>query len=103
MCLRAAEIRTFPTFDRLYRQADEKGLYLEVRPSGGKAWFFKYRIHGTEKRLALGTWPVAPRSDAVLCGQIEWQPPMKQSVVGCDPILLDKPEITPVPSLRLSE
>lgn len=64
MCLRAAEIRAFPTLDRLYRQTDEKGLYLEVRPSGGKLWFFKYRVHGTEKRLALGPWPDVSLAEA---------------------------------------
>jgi hypothetical protein len=56
MCLRAPEIRTFPTFDRLYRK--------EVRPRGGKAWFYKYRVHGMEKRLALGPWPEVSLAEA---------------------------------------
>lgn len=36
---------------------DEKGLYLEVAPSGGKWWRFKYRFGGKEKRLSLGVYP----------------------------------------------
>ena len=36
---------------------DEKGLYLEVAPSGGKWWRLKYRFDGKEKRLSLGTYP----------------------------------------------
>lgn len=36
---------------RLY---DEKGLYLEISPKGGKWWRFKYRFNGKEKRLSLG-------------------------------------------------
>ena len=39
------------------RMADEKGLYLEVAPSGGTWWRLKYRFDGKEKRLALGVYP----------------------------------------------
>lgn len=40
-----------------YRISDERGLYLEVSPSGGKYWRFKYRINGKEKRLSFGVYP----------------------------------------------
>lgn len=40
-----------------YRMSDERGLYLEVSPTGGKYWRFKYRIKGKEKRLSLGVYP----------------------------------------------
>lgn len=40
--------------------ADEKGLYVEVSPSGGKWWRLKYRIHGKENRLSLGVYPEVP-------------------------------------------
>lgn len=43
--------------DRSYRLHDERGMYLEVTPSGGKVWRIKYRIGGKEKRLSLGTFP----------------------------------------------
>src|SRR5215204_2304656 len=36
---------------------DERGLYLEVRPSGSKWWRLKYRFDGKEKLLSLGTYP----------------------------------------------
>ncbi|MCW3480023.1 tyrosine-type recombinase/integrase [Neisseriaceae bacterium JH1-16] len=39
------------------RMADEKGMYLEVLPTGGKYWRMKYRFAGKEKRLALGVYP----------------------------------------------
>ena len=38
------------------RLADYEGLYLEVSPLS-KRWFWKYRLQGKEKRLALGTYP----------------------------------------------
>lgn len=36
---------------------DERGLYLEVSPNGGKWWRLKYRFNGKEKRLSLGVYP----------------------------------------------
>jgi hypothetical protein len=39
------------------RLFDEKGLYLEISPSGGKLWRWKYRYLGKEKRLSLGIYP----------------------------------------------
>lgn len=39
------------------RYSDSGGLYLEVQPSGGKYWRWKYRLNGVEKRLAIGTYP----------------------------------------------
>ena len=40
-----------------YRLSDERGLYLEVSPKGGKYWRLKYRFDGKEKRLSLGVYP----------------------------------------------
>ena len=37
--------------------ADGGGLYIEVAPSGGKWWRFKYRFEGKEKRISLGVYP----------------------------------------------
>ncbi len=33
------------------------GLYLEVTPTGGKLWRYKYRFNGKEKLLAIGKYP----------------------------------------------
>ena len=40
-----------------YKLFDERGLYLEVAPAGGKWWRFKYRYRSKEKRISLGTYP----------------------------------------------
>ena len=37
--------------------ADEKGLYIEVSPRGGKWWRLKYRVRGRENRISLGVYP----------------------------------------------
>jgi hypothetical protein len=42
---------------RAYKLFDEKGLYLEVAPSGGKWWRIKYRFADKEKRLSVGVYP----------------------------------------------
>ena len=43
--------------EKPYRIADEKGLYLEVRPNGAKYWRHKYRFQGKEKRISHGVYP----------------------------------------------
>jgi integrase len=43
---------------------DERGLYMEVSPSGGKWWRLKYRFEGKEKRLSLGVYPDVGLKDA---------------------------------------
>lgn len=50
--IRAAKPRTKP-----YRLSAGRGLYIEIAPSGGKLWRYKYRFAGKEKRLALGEYP----------------------------------------------
>lgn len=48
---------TCPPDRSALRLTDGKGLYLEVTPSGGKYWRWKYRFDKKEKRLALGVFP----------------------------------------------
>ncbi|HEX6999658.1 MAG TPA: integrase arm-type DNA-binding domain-containing protein [Gammaproteobacteria bacterium] len=40
-----------------YKKADEKGLYIIVRPDGAKWWRFKYYFAGKERLLSLGVYP----------------------------------------------
>ncbi|HEX6612977.1 MAG TPA: Arm DNA-binding domain-containing protein, partial [Rhodanobacteraceae bacterium] len=42
-----------------YKLADERGMYLLVKPDGARWWRFDYRRPGTAKRntLSLGTYP----------------------------------------------
>ena len=60
MPLTDAKIRTAKPKEKTYKLFDGDGLYLEVNPSGGKWWRFKYRYSGKEKRLSLGTYPEVP-------------------------------------------
>jgi len=50
--------------EKQYKLHDEGGLFVIVRPTGGKLWRLKYRIHGTEQQLSLGTYPVVGLKEA---------------------------------------
>jgi len=64
MALTNVEIRNAVPAEKSYRLFDERGLYLEVAPSGGKWWRLKYRFTGKEKRLSLGVFPDIGLKDA---------------------------------------
>ncbi|MFT3755274.1 MAG: integrase arm-type DNA-binding domain-containing protein [Pseudoxanthomonas sp.] len=64
MPLTDAAIRRIKPSDKPQRLFDGGGLYLEVAPSGGKWWRWKYRFAGKEKRLALGTYPDVSLAEA---------------------------------------
>ena len=57
MPLTDAAIRTAKPSQKAVKLSDEKGLYLEVAPSGGKWWRLKYRFGGKEKRISLDVYP----------------------------------------------
>lgn len=57
MPLTDMQCRTAKPKDKPYKLSDSEGLYLEVLPSGGRYWRLKYRLHGKEKRFAIGVYP----------------------------------------------
>ena len=57
MSLTVTAIKAFKPQSKPKKYFDEKGLYILVSPNGGKWWRIKYRIHGKEKLLSLGTYP----------------------------------------------
>jgi hypothetical protein len=57
MALTDTQIRKLKPAEKSYKKSDERGLYLEVYPTGAKQWRFKYGFLGKEKRLSLGGYP----------------------------------------------
>lgn len=57
MALTDTAVKAAKPRQKEYKIADERGLYLLVRPSGGKLWKLKYRHVGKEKKLSLGAYP----------------------------------------------
>lgn len=51
------QIRAAKASDKAIRPYDERGLYLEVTPAGGRWWRFKYRFEGKDRLLSMGTYP----------------------------------------------
>ena len=64
MALTVTAIRNAKPSKKAYKLYDESGLFMQVTPSGGKWWRFKYRFDGKEKLLSLGTFPDVSLSDA---------------------------------------
>lgn len=42
---------------KTYKLTDGAGLYLEVTPSGGKHWRYRYRLDGKESIYSIGEYP----------------------------------------------
>jgi integrase len=73
--------------EKAFRLHDTKGLYLEVAPSGGKYWRFKYKFP-QEKRISLGVYP-----EVSLAGARELRDEKRKLVAkGIDPSAKRKAE-----------
>ena len=57
MPLTVAAIRKAKPDRKPRKLYDGGGLYLEIAPRGTKAWRFKYRFAGKEKRISMGIYP----------------------------------------------
>jgi len=57
MSLTDVTVRTAKPRDKTYKLSDSGGLYVEITPSGGKRWRWKYRFGGREKLLSMGVYP----------------------------------------------
>lgn len=57
MALTDITIRNAKAGAKAVKLADGGGMFLLMRPAGGKLWRLKYRIEGREKLLAIGAYP----------------------------------------------
>ncbi len=64
MSLTDTAVRNIKSRDKPFKLSDEKGLFLQVMPHGGKWWRFKYRFEGKEKLLSFGIYPDVPLAKA---------------------------------------
>ena len=81
MSLNDIKCKTLKPKDKSYKVTDEKGLYLEVMPSGSKYWRLKYYFAEKENRLAIGVYPAVSLRDARDKREIA----KKQIAEGIDP------------------
>ena len=59
-----AAIKALKPRAKTYRALHERGLYLQVEPTGSKLFRFKYRFQGKEKIYALGRYPEVSLAEA---------------------------------------
>lgn len=52
--------------DKPYTLADERGLYVEVFPTGGIVWRYRYRLGTRREKLTLGKYPALTLKNARL-------------------------------------
>lgn len=92
MALTDTEIKRSKPSNTPYKLADTHGLYLLVKPNGGRLWRWKYRFDGKEKLMALGTYPELSLAEA----RERHATGRKQLVNGIDPMAERKAEKTAV-------
>jgi len=56
--------RKVKTETRVGRHADGGGLYLEIKPSGSRAWLFMWKVGGKRTAMGLGAYPAVSLADA---------------------------------------
>ena len=64
MSLTDMEIKKAKPREKRYTLCDGKGLNLEIRPSGSKAWYLRYKESGKERTMVLGSYPAMSLSGA---------------------------------------
>ena len=57
MSLSDTAIRKAKPTNKAFKMYDELGLFIQITPSGGRWWRFKYRFDGKENLLSLGIYP----------------------------------------------
>lgn len=64
MALTDTALKALKAKDKTYTVADDRGLFLEVFPTGGMVWRFRYRINGKREKVTLGKYPALTLKNA---------------------------------------
>lgn len=64
MALTDTALKALKPKDKPYTVSDERGLYVEVFPTGGIVWRFRYRVAGKREKLTLGKYPALTLKNA---------------------------------------
>lgn len=64
MKLNDQQIKKAKPHEKPYKLTDGKGLYLLVKPNGGKYWRLDYTIDGKRQTLSISTYPTITLSQA---------------------------------------
>lgn len=64
MKLNDQQIKKAKPKEKSYKLTDGKGLYLLIKPNGGKYWRIDYAIDGKRQTLSIGTYPIITLAQA---------------------------------------
>ena len=64
MALTDTALKALKPRERTYTVADDRGLYVEVFPTGGVVWRYRYRLNGKAEKLTLGKYPALTLKNA---------------------------------------
>ncbi len=64
MALTDTALKALKPKDKPYTVSDDRGLYVEVFPTGGIVWRYRYRIAGKREKLTLGKYPALTLKNA---------------------------------------
>lgn len=64
MKLTETALKALKPKDKPYTVTDDRGLYVEVFPTGGVVWRFRYRLNGKQEKLTLGKYPALSLKNA---------------------------------------
>ncbi|MBN8491071.1 MAG: tyrosine-type recombinase/integrase [Burkholderiales bacterium] len=64
MALTDTALKALKPRDKVYTVADGRGLYVEVFPTGGIVWRYRYRLNGKLEKLTLGKYPALTLKNA---------------------------------------
>jgi hypothetical protein len=82
MTLTDTRIRNAKPKAKAYKLSDGGGMYLLVKPDGGRYWRLDYRFVGKRRTLALGVYPVVTLSES----RARWQEARKSLAQNIDPV-----------------
>lgn len=66
MALTDTALKALKPRDKTYTVTDDRGLYVEVFPTGGVVWGYRYRLNGKYEKLTLGKYPALTLKNARL-------------------------------------
>lgn len=64
MALTDTALKALRPREKVYTVADDRGLYVEVFPTGGIVWRYRYRLNGKLEKLTLGKYPALTLKNA---------------------------------------
>ena len=66
MALTDTALKALKSRDKTYTVTDDRGLHVEVFPTGGIVWRYRYRLNGKYEKLTLGKYPALTLKNARL-------------------------------------